>query len=199
MGLLDGAIFPEHEELNEAPLFFIEAKDRNPASEDVRQRHVVAACRRLGLFVAHIPQSGKRSDYERTKLHRNGAIAGIPDLLIAFPGGVYFAEMKDGKGTPARAQIDVMNDLVRRNIPCGVHRSWESLEQRLAEVGAPIGKRQFKAEPIGDVAKRVVLRLIDIETDPAERKAKIMIAREEGVISDDETADLIRRYALVFA
>lgn len=52
---------------------------------------------------------------------------------------------------------------------------------------------------IGDAAKRVVLRLIDLETDPAERKAKIMIAREEGVISDDETADLIRRYALVFA
>lgn len=142
MGRLDGAIFPEHEELNEAPMFFIEAKDRNPASEDVRQRHVVAACRRLGLFVAHIPQSGKRSDYERTKLHRNGAIAGIPDLLIAFPGGVYFAEMKDGKGTPSRAQIDVMNDLVRRNIPCGVHRSWETVEQRLAEVGAPISKNE---------------------------------------------------------
>ena len=48
-------------------------------------------------------------------------------------------------------------------------------------------------------AKRVILRLIDLETDPAERKAKIMIAREEGVISDYETADLIRRYALVFA
>lgn len=199
MGLLDSAIFPEHEELNEAPMFFVEAKDRNPASEDVRQRHVVAACRRLGLFVAHIPQSGKRSDYERTKLHRNGAIAGIPDLLIAFPGGVYFAEMKDGKGTPSRAQIDVMNDLVRRNIPCGVHRSWETVEQRLADVGAPVGKRQCKAEPIGDAAKRVVLRLIELETDPAERKAKVMIAREEGVISDDETADLIRRYALVFA
>ena len=52
---------------------------------------------------------------------------------------------------------------------------------------------------IGDAAKRVVLRLIDLETDASERKAKIMIAREEGVISDDETADLIRRYALVFA
>lgn len=199
MGLLDGAIFPEHEELNEVPLFFIEAKDRNPASEDVRQRHVVAACRRLGLFVAHIPQSGKRSDYERTKLHRNGAIAGVPDLVIQWTGGIYWAEMKDGTKGPSRAQIDVMNDLVRRNIPCGVHRSWETVEQRLAEVGAPVGKRQCKAEPIGDAAKRVVLRLIDLETDPAERKAKIMIAREEGVISDDETADLIRRYALVFA
>lgn len=191
--------FPIHEELNEPPLFFIEAKDRNPASEDVRQRHVVAACRRLGLFVAHIPQSGKRSDYERTKLHRNGAIAGIPDLLIAFPGGVYFAEMKDGKGSPSRAQIDVMNDLVRRNVPCGVHRSWETVEQRLAEVGAPVGKRQCKAEPIGDAAKRFVLRLIELETDPGERKAKIMIAREEGLLSDEEVADWIRRDALVFA
>jgi hypothetical protein len=196
VGLLD---FPAHENLNEAPMFFIEPKDRGTDSEDQRQRKVVAECRRLGLFIAHIPQSGRRSDYERTKLHRNGAIAGVPDLVIQWTGGIYWAEMKDGTKGPSRAQIDVMNDLVRRNIPCGVHRGWESLAPRLAEAGAPIGKRQCHAAPIGDAAKRVVLRMIDLETDPSERKAKIMIAREEGVIDDDETADLIRRYALVFA
>ena len=54
-------------------------------------------------------------------------------------------------------------------------------------------------EPIGEAARGVILRLIELEPDLSERKAKIMIAREEGVISDDETADLIRRYALVFA
>lgn len=200
MGLLDGAIFPEHEELNEEPLFFVEAKDRNPASEDVRQRHVVAECRRHGLSVWHNPQSGRRSDYERTTLHRNGAIAGVADLTIHWPGrGIYYAEMKDGTKGPTRPQIEFLNARIREGIACGVHRGWDSLLPRLIEAGAPIGKRQCKADPIGDAAKRVVLRMIELETDPAERKAKIMIAREEGVISDDETADMIRRYALVFA
>lgn len=199
MGLLD---FPVHEELHEEPLFYIEPKDRDPSSEDERQREVVAECRRLRLFVAHIPQSGKRSDYERTKLHRNGAIAGVPDLYIAWSGGQYWAEMKDGKAGPSRPQIDVMNDLTRRNIPCGVHRGWESLVPRLVQAGAPIADGQpfqRKAEPIGEAARRVIMRLIELETDPSERKAKIMIAREEGVLTDDEVTEWIRRDALVFA
>lgn len=187
--------FPLHEELNEPPQFYIEPRDRFPDSEDKRQRLVVAECRRLGLFVAHIPQSGRRSDYERTRLHRNGAIAGIPDLVIHWPGGVYWAEMKDGKSPPSRPQIDVMNDLTRRSIPCGVHRGWESLEPRLIAAGAPIG-RQKTVAPIGDAARRVVLRLIELEADPSERKAKIMIAREEGLLSDAETRDLIFTYRL---
>lgn len=149
MALLD---FPLHEELSEPPLFFIEPKDRLIFTEDQRQQAVVAACRRLGLFVAHIPQSGRRSDYERTKLHRNGAIAGIPDLVIHWTGGVYYAEMKDDKGMPSRAQTDVMNDLTRRNIPCGVHRGWGSLEPRLIQAGAPIVK--FKRPGSGSDAAR---------------------------------------------
>jgi len=187
--------FPLHEELSEPPLFFIEPKDRLPFSEDERQRAVVAACRRLGLFVAHIPQSGRRSDYERTKLHRNGAIAGIPDLVIHWPGGTYYAEMKDGKGSPSRAQIDVMNDLSRRAIPCGVHRGWESLEQKLIAAGAPIARQNGPA-PVGDAARNVILRLIEIEPDPSERKAKIMIAREDGHLSDAEVRDLIVKHGL---
>lgn len=192
MGLLD---FPLHEELNEPPLFPIEPRDRDAATEDERQRAVVAACRRLGLFVAHIPQSGRRSDYERTKLHRNGAIAGIPDLYIAWAGGQYWAEMKDGKGMPSRAQIDVMNDFARRDIPCGVHRGWESLEPRLIQAGAPV-KRHNGPAPIGDAARGVILRLIEVEPDLSERKAKIMIAREDGHLSDAEVSEWIARDGL---
>lgn len=192
MGLLD---FPVHEELHEEPLFYIEPKDRDPSSEDDRQRAVVAECRRSGLFVAHIPQSGKRSDYERTKLHRNGAIAGVPDLYIAWFGGQYWAEMKDGKAGPSRPQIDVMNDLTRRNIPCGVHRGWESLVPRLIQAGAPI-KSPSGPISIGEAAKSVILRLIEIEPEPSERKAKIMIAREDGHLSDAEARALIVKHGL---
>lgn len=191
--------FPAHEELNEPPLFFIEPKDRFPDSEDKRQRDVVAECRRLGLSVWHNTQSGRRSDYERTTLHRNGAIAGVADLTIHWPGGgTYYAEMKDGTKGPTRPQIDFLNARVRDGIPCGVHRGWETLESRLLAAGAPIGRKKVAA-PIGDAARRVVMRLIELETDPGERKAKIMIAREEGLLSDEEVADWIRRDALVFA
>ncbi len=188
--------FPVHEELNEPPLFFIEPKDRFPDSEDKRQRVVVAECRRLGLSVWHNPQSGRRSDYERTTLHRNGAIAGVADLTIHWPGGgTYYAEMKDGTKGPTRPQIDFLNARVRDGIPCGVHRGWESLEPRLIAAGAPI-RRENAAQTIGDAARRMVLRLIELEADPSERKAKIMIAREEGILSDTETRDLIFTYRL---
>lgn len=201
MGLLD---FPVHEELHEEPLFPIDATDMDPASEDQRQRVMVVGLRRAGIFVAHIPQSGRRSDYERTTLHRNGSVAGIPDLYLAWSGGSYFAEVKNGKGKPSRPQIEVMNALVRRGIPCGVHRSWASLAARLADCGAPVSldeltPRTCKAEPIENAARRVIMRLIELETDPSERKAKIMIAREEGVLSDDEVTAWIRRDGLVFA
>jgi VRR-NUC domain. len=191
-------LFPEHEDLHEQPLFYVEPKDKLPDSEDKRQRQVVAECRRLGLFVAHIPQSGRRSDYERTRLHRNGAIAGIPDLYIAWARGQYWAEMKDGKGAPSRQQIDVMNDFARRNIPCGVHRGWASLEACLIAAGAPITRTKAET-PVGDAARNVILRLIEIEQDPSERKAKIMIAREDGHLSDAETEAWITRDGLRFA
>ena len=194
MGLLD---FPVHEELHEEPLFYIEPKDRDPASEDDRQRAVVAECRRSGLFVAHIPQSGKRSDYERTKLHRNGAIAGVPDLVIHWTGGVYWAEMKDGKGMPTRPQIDVLNEFSRRQIPCGVHRSWPTIKQALINAGAPI--RAAAPQTIGNAAREVILSLIRAEPDLSERKAKIMIAREDGHLSDAEVEEWFRRDGLRFA
>lgn len=133
------AFLPEHEELSEAPLFYIAPTDRDPAREDTRQRGIVAMARRRGLFCVHIPQSGRRSDYERTTLHRNGSIAGMPDLLICWDGGgVYMPEIKDGRGKPSRAQIEVMNDLTRRGVGCGVHRGWATLEAALIAAGCPI-------------------------------------------------------------
>ena len=199
MGLLD---FPVHEELHEAPLFPIDATDKDPASEDKRQREMVANLRRAGIFVAHIPQSGRRSDYERVTLHRNGAVAGLCDLLILWDGkavgaNVYFAEVKDGKGKPSRPQIDVMNQMTRMGVPCGVHRSWDSLAARLAVLGAPI--RTAAPQTIGNAAREVILRLIRAEPDLSERKAKIMIAREDGHLSDAEVEEWFRRDGLRFA
>ena len=195
VGLLD---FPVHEELHEEPLFYIEPKDRDPASEDDRQRAVVAECRRLGLSVWHNPQSGRRSDYERTTLHRNGAVAGVADLTIHWPGrGIYYAEMKNGKTGPSTPQIEFLNARIREGIPCGVHRSWPTIEQALIKAGAPI--RAAATQTIGNAAREVILRLIRAEPDLSERKAKIMIAREDGHLSDAEVEEWFRRDGLRFA
>lgn len=50
--------------------------------------------------------------------------------------------------------------------------------------------------PIRDAARTVVLRMIELEPDPSERKAKIMIAREDGHLSDAEARKLIIEHGL---
>lgn len=52
---------------------------------------------------------------------------------------------------------------------------------------------------IGAALRRIVLRLIDRETDPAERKARILIAMEHGHIAPDEAEDWIVVEGLVEA
>lgn len=52
---------------------------------------------------------------------------------------------------------------------------------------------------IGSLAKAVVERAIANCGDPAERKERIMIARQEGIFSDDEATDWLRVYGLAAA
>jgi hypothetical protein len=52
---------------------------------------------------------------------------------------------------------------------------------------------------IGAALRRVVLRLIDSETDPTERKARIMIAYQYGHLSADEVEDWLSAGGLVEA
>jgi hypothetical protein len=192
-------LFPEHEDLHEQPLFYVEPKDKLPDSEEKRQKRMIAELRRQGVSVWHNAQSGRRSDYERTTLHRNGSVAGVPDLSITWAGrGSYFAEVKSGTGSPSRAQIEFLNARTREGFPCGVHRTWETLEACLIAAGAPITRTKAET-PVGDAARNVILRLIEIEQDPSERKAKIMIAREDGHLSDAETEAWIARDGLRFA
>jgi hypothetical protein len=49
---------------------------------------------------------------------------------------------------------------------------------------------------IGDLAREIVLRAITNCTDLSERKTRIMIAREHGLIDDADAAALIKIYEL---
>lgn len=52
---------------------------------------------------------------------------------------------------------------------------------------------------IGPVLRRVVLRLIDQETDPAEKKQRIIIAYETGHLTAEEAEDWIVAAGLIKA
>lgn len=51
--------------------------------------------------------------------------------------------------------------------------------------------RECNVVSIGEALRRVVLRLIDKETDPTERKARIMIAYEHGHLTAEEAEEWI--------
>lgn len=51
--------------------------------------------------------------------------------------------------------------------------------------------RECNVISIGDALRGIVLRLIDAETDPAERKARIIIAYQHGHLSADEAEEWI--------
>ena len=64
----------------------------------------------------HIPNEGRRSPAAANALYRMGLRAGVPDLLLAVPRGVYhglFIEMKRPKGSRTspeqRAFIEALN------------------------------------------------------------------------------------------
>lgn len=52
---------------------------------------------------------------------------------------------------------------------------------------------------IGAMLRRIVLRLIDVEADPAERKARILIAYEHGHLTAEEVEDWIVLGGMVHA
>ena len=52
---------------------------------------------------------------------------------------------------------------------------------------------------IGGALRQIVLRLIDAETDPTERKARVMIAYQHGHLTAEEAEDWIVLGGLVNA
>jgi hypothetical protein len=126
--------------LDEKPLFFIEPKDRDPASEYDRQRRFVNHMRRhcYNCFVAAIPNGMKGSDWERLRKASEGMVAGFPDLGVFWNHGVFLPEFKDGTRMPSRSQIETLNRLHRMGFRVGVYRTAETLLQHLADAGAPV-------------------------------------------------------------
>lgn len=68
---------------------FVEERDRDPASEDDRQKAFVSAIKRdcPHIAVHATPNGGKQSDWARIRAQRMGVYAGWPDLDLDWDGG----------------------------------------------------------------------------------------------------------------
>lgn len=59
-------------------------------------------------LVHHSPNEGRRSPKEGAKLRFDGMVPGFPDLIIIWPGGVGFLEVKSAKGLVSANQSAVI-------------------------------------------------------------------------------------------
>jgi len=65
-------------------------------------------------LVAHIPNEGKRTPFERFKFKYLGGKAGIPDVMVFCPNKTYCGlaiELKAGKNKPTAAQVEWLERL----------------------------------------------------------------------------------------
>lgn len=145
------ALFPEDDLDQPDEPWFIELKDRSPASEIRRQKTFIDIMAQLapGVDVVAIPNAGKSSDWERLQRWREGARRGALDLIITWEPtcqgdrGICFAEFKDGKKPPSREQRDRLNRYWRMGHACGVFRTAETLIGYLRDRGCPIREARF--------------------------------------------------------
>jgi len=70
-----------------------------------------------GTFAVHIPNEGKRSKFEQFKLKKMGVVAGMPDVMIFDPRGIYSGlaiELKAGYNKPTESQKKCLRELENR-------------------------------------------------------------------------------------
>lgn len=122
--------------LDEAPLFYVEPKDRDPASEHARQAQTVKRLRNLGLRVTAIPNARAWGMKAWNRAKAEGVEWGAADLVVCAPGGrTAFIEMKNGREMPEQHQTDWLNSRHRMGFPVAVCRTAGGVVAWLTEQG----------------------------------------------------------------
>jgi hypothetical protein len=108
-------------------------------SERAIQRKMLTMVRRLfpETTIAHVPNGGHRDKREGANLKADGVLAGFPDLIITWRGGIAFAEIKDRVGNLSAVQVSVLTELHHQDHPVGVFRHDRTLHDFLRAAGAP--------------------------------------------------------------
>lgn len=71
----------------------------------------------------HCPNGGSRNKAEAVKLKQMGVMAGVPDLHLPVPKGVYsglYIEMKYGSGRLEKSQREFLNEAMKYGNYCAV-------------------------------------------------------------------------------
>jgi len=93
------------------------------------------------VLVYAVPNGGGRTGWDATRLKAEGVLAGVPDLVVAEPRGVYhglYVEMKRATGgVVSSKQADVMEKLLARGYAVliahrGAEKAYEEVCQYLA-------------------------------------------------------------------
>lgn len=141
--MADAALFTDLDDpIYEEALFFIEPKDRDPASEDDRQAAFVKLVRRSsGVRMAAVLNDHNWGMKGLNRARKLGAWWGFPDTIVtAAPGLTAMLEFKNGVKMPEPHQIDCLNALHRMGFPVGVFRTARCAFDFLREHGFPIAE-----------------------------------------------------------
>ena len=135
---------------DERPLFPIEAKDKDPAPEEDRQRaflNALKTCAPKVMAYANV-NAGKRTQWAAQKAKREGLRSGVADVTCVWDGGCAWIEFKNGQVTfplaskaTDRAQVEFLDGLVKRGHHAAVFRTAEAALRWLREAGAPVMMR----------------------------------------------------------
>lgn len=122
------------------PGIWVEPTDKDPASEDDRQKALIRRIKRdcPALAFHAVPNGGRQSDWARLRGEAMGVVAGQPDLGFDWPGGAAVIEMKNGTEMPRQNQIDRLNRLHRMGKWVAVCRTVAGALVWLSEAGAPV-------------------------------------------------------------
>jgi hypothetical protein len=134
--------FPADEPLTEEPLFFVEPKDRDPASERERQARLVRRLRGMGLKVHATPNARQWGNKAWNDAKAEGVEWGAADLTINAPGGrTAYIEMKAGRTMPEGHQVRWLNARHKLGFPVAVCRTAAGALAFLRDNGFPVEVR----------------------------------------------------------
>ena len=87
-------------------------------------------------LIYHIPNEGKRSNYQGTKLKREGLKKGVPDLCLPVPRKNYhglYIEMKYGNGRTSKEQKEWIKKLNEQGYKAVVCNGFEEARNTIEE------------------------------------------------------------------
>ena len=85
-------------------------------------------------LIYHIPNEGKRSNYQGKKLKREGLKKGVPDLCLPVPRKNYhglYIEMKYGNGRTSKEQREWINKLNEQGYKAVVCNGFEEAKETI--------------------------------------------------------------------